>query len=438
MEIFMTAFVKYFTSLNETCVERMVTRLNRRARRLSRLLSRQSDRSVPMKYFPKGVTDFTGLNSQEFPDLILLLICTIGCGQTVITSVAAEKKWKCAAWQLLVVWSWLKKDKYEKNELPHLQAAIVKMMHLFKEVAGPHIPSGCKFPKFHLSLHYVQFIKLFGPPLYSYGGFWERSMKTMIKRPFQRTSKNNETAREELRQRHRLVSAFSKRRIEMRDFEMKYCNVVAMESAAIGQGPRIQLCGSSIGITDAIRDVCTYAAKCFEDIYDFSGALSFRTEVQIRFDGNSKYSIFRANLDYKKKGPWFDFAVVKHSGKLKLAQIFVFIEPMCGYTNDALMICTILEDTGIANDVRLKQYKKVKVPTSSQETPQLKYKLLPVSSIMKTAFVFPFQSSPDEFTLIPPLGSWVQEITPSNYLEPLNNRTSNPEFQVHSILKKKK
>lgn len=110
---------------------------------------------------------------------------------------------------------------------------------------------------------------------------------------------------------------------------------------------------------------------------------------------------------------------------------------MCGYTNDALMICTILEDTGIANDVRLKQYKKVKVPTSSQETPQLKYKLLPVSSIMKTAFVFPFQSSPDEFTLIPPLGSWVQEITPSNYLEPLNNRTSNPEFQVHSILKKK-
>lgn len=109
MEIFMTAFVKYFKSLNETCVERMVTRLNRRARRLSRLLSRQSDRSVPMKYFPKGVTDFTGLNSQEFPDLILLLICTIGCGQTVITSVAAEIKWKCAAWKLLVVWSCLRK-----------------------------------------------------------------------------------------------------------------------------------------------------------------------------------------------------------------------------------------------------------------------------------------------------------------------------------------
>lgn len=437
MEIFLTAFVKYFKSLNETRVVQMVTKLNRRAKRLSRLLSRQSDRSVPMKYFPKGVTDFTGLSSQEFPDLILLLICTIGCDQTVITDIAAEKKWKRAAWQLLLVWTWLKKDKYDKDELPHLQAAIVTMMRLFKEVAEPYIPSGCKFPKFHLSLHYVLFIKLFGPPLYSYGGFWERSMKTMIKKPFQRTSKNNDTAREELRKRHRLVSAISKRTTELNDFEKRYCNVTA-DPAPVRHGSQIQLCGSSIDIIEAIPDVYTHAAKCFEDIYDFSGTLGFRTEVRIRLEGNSKYSTFRAHPQYKKKGPWFDFAIVRHSDVLKLAQIFVYIEPPQGCTTDALMICTILECTGIANDVRLKQYKTVKVHTSNSDTPQLKYKLLPVSSIMKTAFVFPHQSGSDEFTLIPSLGSWLEEITPSNFLEPLDSLTTDLEFQVRSILKKKK
>lgn len=441
MKIFMQAFREFFKSQYpaRNGVTAALQKLDRRARNLARFLSRQSDRSVPAKRFSKGVTDITGLRSQEFPPLVLLLVCTIGNDETIILNRSARKRWVSAGWQLLVVWSWLKQEKYEKSELPYLQLAVVKMLDLFKLCAEDWIPSGCKFPKFHLSLHYVQFIKLFGPPLLCYGGYWERSLKHHVKKAFQRTSKNNATAPEELRERHRFLSAFFLKHRQMTEFEVKFCGVAQPTPIEHNRGSRVQLSGTHLNLENALPEVWEHVTTSFEDIYNYTGPLLFRTELRLRLGGESNFTIFRADPAYKRKSPWFDWAIIQcsESADPEVAQIFGFISSPDD-VDDVLMICSVLAYTGMGDVVQLKQYKRVHKGGSSREDQKLKYRILPVSYITKTAFVSPNLDS-TQFTLIPPRYSWAEEITPSSALAPLHlhTRLTDPQYSVRSILKKK-
>ena len=440
MKIYPTAFKEFYRSqFQDGGVTAALQKLDRKARKLSRILSRQSDRTLPSKYFPKGLTDVTGLTSQEFPPLVLLLVCTIGNDDTVIHNRNDRKKWTTAGWQLLIVWSWLKQDKYDKRELPHLQAAIVNMLRSFKLSAESWIPSGCKFPKFHLSLHYVQFIKLFGPPLLSYGGYWERSLKHHVKKQFQRTSKKNATAPEELRERHRFLSAFFVKHKQMIEYEAKFCGV-APERIAHRRGSQVILSGAKITNLSHIPEVSEHVMTSFEDIYRYTGPLVFRTELHLCLNGDTP-TLFRADPAFKTK-PWFDFAIIEQSQSAipELAQIFGFVSAP-NDKDDILMVCTILAPTGMVDFVQLKQYKKIYRESSGVDvgTQLLKYRILPVSYIKKPAFVFP-NSDSTEFTLIPPRHSWVEKITPSSPSSasvPLHQPSFEPEFTVRSILRKK-
>ena len=62
-------------------------------------------------------------------------------------------------------------------------------MEAFKAAFEDTIKSGCKFPKWHSTLHYPDFILEFGIPALTYTGWWEKAHRYLCKMPFLRTGR---------------------------------------------------------------------------------------------------------------------------------------------------------------------------------------------------------------------------------------------------------
>ena len=62
-------------------------------------------------------------------------------------------------------------------------------MCLWKEAFEEWSPSGCKFKKFHMFLHYYDFILEYGAPTLTYGGWWEKAHIFLVKVPYLRTGR---------------------------------------------------------------------------------------------------------------------------------------------------------------------------------------------------------------------------------------------------------
>lgn len=437
---FFIAFMEFFKSqYTESSVNEAIRQLDMRSKKVSKCNYRHSDRSVPSKHFRKGITDFTFLTSQEFPKLLILLINTIGNQQKVVLRRSKEKLWLELSWELLVVWKWLKKDSYARTELPNLQTRIIKMLRLYKRVAGPYIPSGCKFPKYHLTLHYVKHIQLFGPPNLSYGGFWERSLQYYVKKQYRRTTKHTDSAPDEIRKRHRLLTAFTKKYDDMEEYEHSLVrNEGILEETT---GTESHLGGSSIANVDDPKHILkTHPAvyrvvvTCFKDVYNYNGPLRFRTEAHVRL--KSENFIFRATSSFHQKRAWFDWAELNHpvNGK-QLVQIFSFIESPQQNTRDLLMVCSIVELCHHDEPIPLKKYRKIHTLGRGLHSTHLKYEIFPLSYILRPAFVIIDPDDSNFVRHIPSEDRWLQSLETRQPLPPIQAETRNQEYQVHSLLK---
>ena len=451
--IFFLAFLLFFKAQHaeEKGVAQAVAKLDQRARLLSRMLSRQSDRSVPAKYFKKGISDVSFLNSQEFPDLLVLFMCLIGNQQNVIYNRSQERKWLQLSWKLLAVWSWLKKKSFNKTEIPFLEESIISMLKLFKELAGPWIPSGCSFPKFHLALHYPQFIRLFGPPAVGYGGYWERSLKHLVKLAYLRTSRHDDSAPDELRQRHRWLTSFRQRYEEMEEFEREYTGIDSDEeepsaySGVVLNGSYLlydplEECQRPGSIFSTLPEVCEYTKEVLKDIYSFEEPLEFRTEIRLCLndeDDEESGTIFRATSLYRDKGPWFDFAMVKYpTGETKIVRIFAFIAAPYSEVNDVLMVCNVLDEFGLSSALPFMQYRATFIQGLDALSTKMQYKILPVSYITKAVFVSRDPDDTSNFMLLPGRDSWV-ECLKDNQVQNNAVLPTHYDYEVLKILKRR-
>jgi len=62
-------------------------------------------------------------------------------------------------------------------------------MNLWKKAFEEWSPSGCNFKKFHMFLHYFDFIIEYGAPALTYGGWWEKAHRFLVKVPYLRTGR---------------------------------------------------------------------------------------------------------------------------------------------------------------------------------------------------------------------------------------------------------
>jgi hypothetical protein len=65
-----------------------------------------------------------------------------------------------------------------------------RSLETFKDAFEPYIKSGCKFPKWHSTVHYPDFIREFGIPALTYTGWWEKAHRYLCKMPFLRTGRH--------------------------------------------------------------------------------------------------------------------------------------------------------------------------------------------------------------------------------------------------------
>lgn len=72
----------------------------------------------------------------------------------------------------------------------------VRSLEAFKVAFEDYIPSGCKFPKWHSTVHYPDFIHEFGIPSLTYTGWWEKAHRYLCKMPFLRTGRRVERQEE--------------------------------------------------------------------------------------------------------------------------------------------------------------------------------------------------------------------------------------------------
>ena len=294
------------------------------------------------------------------------------------------------------------------------------MMNLFKELAEPWIPSGCSFPKFHLTLHYPQFIRLFGPPAVGYGGYWERSLKNLVKLAYLRTTRHDDSAPDELRQRHRWLTSFRERYEEMEEFEREYTDIDSdEEEPSVYSGTVLN--GSYLlydpleehprpgSIFRTLPEVCEYTKEVLKDIYDFEKPLVFRTEIRLCLNDEESETIFRATSLYRDKGPWFDFAMVKYpTGETEIVRIFAFIAAPCSEANDVLMVCNVLAESEVSSALPFMQYRATFIQGLDALSTKMQYKTLPVSYITKAVFVSQDPDDTSNFMLLPGRDSWVE------------------------------
>jgi len=64
-----------------------------------------------------------------------------------------------------------------------------RSLQAFKDAFEDSIKSGCKFPKWHSTFHYPDFIREYGIPSLTYTGWWEKAHRYLCKMPFLRTGR---------------------------------------------------------------------------------------------------------------------------------------------------------------------------------------------------------------------------------------------------------
>lgn len=69
-------------------------------------------------------------------------------------------------------------------------------MKRYKKAFKRVIKSGCRFPKWHSTFHYPQFIREYGTPALTYTGWWEKAHRYLCKMPFLRIGRRRQRMEE--------------------------------------------------------------------------------------------------------------------------------------------------------------------------------------------------------------------------------------------------
>ncbi len=84
------------------------------------------------------------------------------------------------------------------ESLRELETLTPFVLQNLKDTFQDYQPSNFKFPKFHLTLHYANFIREYGSALSASTSHGERQHKTQVKPLHKRTSRKKRTAQAEM------------------------------------------------------------------------------------------------------------------------------------------------------------------------------------------------------------------------------------------------
>jgi hypothetical protein len=180
-----------------------VALLDERAREIGAATLHQSERAVPRKSFPHGISDLPKLNAQEMPAVLVVAIFAIGDNGAILPKKIAQP-WQSVAWELLVMRAYLLSETWsDQMRLIFKKHVRLVMMH-FREIVGPvratkKNPTGVNFIKFHLSKHYSWFEEEYGPMILAYAAWWEKSHQVFAKTPVKRTQRRSANLLEQVR-----------------------------------------------------------------------------------------------------------------------------------------------------------------------------------------------------------------------------------------------
>lgn len=138
--------------------------------------------------FRHGVTSLPKLKSQEFPSVLMVLMVLLGM-QGLYFTPQVTRQVQHALVGLYLCWYVLKRTWFDREELEKLPELIKRTMLHWRAAFRKDNKSGCRFPKFHSFLHYYHFIKEYGAPALTYGGWWEKAHMFLVKAPYLRTGK---------------------------------------------------------------------------------------------------------------------------------------------------------------------------------------------------------------------------------------------------------
>jgi hypothetical protein len=237
----------------------LVSELDRKARLLAPFLQHQSERSIKTKSFHRGISDIPKLSAQEMPAVLLMIIACVGDDDAFLPRAKA-RQWTSLAWSLLILRSYLMADDWTKQMRDNLTVLVKQVMGDYTAVVGesrsPGDPKeGVAFPKFHLLMHFAEFLAEFGPCVISYSGFNEKGHRYFAKRPAVRTQRRVDSFIKQIRDRLDFLNKFTSRLATMEAHLRKWLGLGASPAPSStppgdevqGPGKTVALVGQSGG-----------------------------------------------------------------------------------------------------------------------------------------------------------------------------------------------
>jgi hypothetical protein len=338
-----------FEQLGETSAT--AKEVNALAQEIGRQLSKQSDRSKPRTKFAHGILKGK-LMAKEYTGVMLIIAAMLQTetGKQMLTS-ARRKNLRQAGqlsdWVLLIEtliqWeAYLNLPQMEKYHLQRLKKKHQFLLFLLKKVGARHKGMGFKVMKFHAVLHLAQDIEMFGVPMVVDTGSNESHHKT-TKIAAKLTQKDVKTFEKQTSDRLDDFHVLDLAMAEMAGRPIwKYSDGYEDKTPAKSKKDITITGGMMFGVTEdeetkAIGFHVYTRMKSKDKLQHDSGFLHFVLQIQkktsewldfipVCAEHNRNGQIFRSHPNYRGKGVWRDWVMIRWNTGDYPAKIWGFLD----------------------------------------------------------------------------------------------------------------
>jgi hypothetical protein len=396
--------------------DELVSKLDSRARELYPFLCHQSERGIKTKSFPRGVSDIPKLSAQEMPAVLLMIMACLGDDGEFLEKTTA-RRWTSLAWELLVIRDILMAEDWTKQMRTTFRARVTSVMTNFRAVVGEarnpgNSAAGVGFPKFHLLMHYADFLEEYGPPIIAYSGFGEKGHQTFAKKPTHRTQRRTDSIVAQVIKRLHFVHAFEWTFAMAREHFRKWHPTTSPASIYSRPSRRNELLGHSVEVVVAARRNSSMHKGALKVICDWANrqnpapvlvTVFFTLKTSMPEAHLTADLLFRADPHYKygtKKHAWLDFAEVQYEndklcfaechGFFKHAGLFyVVVQELRPLTQLSSTAGPFRDGYAFTKHERVEVKKRVHEDGEETLKKTLKFDVFETAAINNTAFLFP-------------------------------------------------
>ena len=167
------------------------------ARKYGQILPHQSDRDLPRCCFSQTITTMAKFSAHEVQGImivLLLILCSRG-GQEIEESMGAVRhaSYVSLLEKLLMMEEYLKQSEFKRSNVKEVKKYMPLLLDLFTRTVNRQEGTGDGFLKYHLPLHFCDFILEFGSPQNTDSGVGEHNHIFHIKHNSRKTQRRAST-----------------------------------------------------------------------------------------------------------------------------------------------------------------------------------------------------------------------------------------------------